>query len=79
MRVSELNYFSIGMIFIILKVTGAWDIDWQWVLSPFWIEAIMYLVFWFVDTIMLSLANSIIITKLPPDIREKFTKEMEKK
>jgi len=33
------------IVFIVLKLVGAIDWSWWWVLSPVWISAILYLIF----------------------------------
>ena len=38
--------FITWLVFLILKVTGTWDIDWFWVWFPFWLPwAIVVAVF----------------------------------
>ena len=33
------------VVFLILKLTGYIDWSWWWVLAPFWIEAIIFVLF----------------------------------
>ena len=50
------------IIFVVLKLVGVIDWAWVWVLAPFWISAIIALVFGLVALLITAIA-AIIISK----------------
>lgn len=37
---------TVGIIFVVLKILGIISWSWIWVLFPFWIGIVLYLVIW---------------------------------
>jgi hypothetical protein len=70
------NYFVVGIVFITLKLLNVIAWEWVWILSPFWLELIVYTVKWFVEIVMLSLSKSIMISKLSPELQEKYLEKL---
>ena len=50
------------IIFVVLKLVGVIDWSWVWVLAPFWISAIITLVFGLV-ALLITVIAAIIISK----------------
>ncbi len=50
------------IIFVVLKLVGVIDWSWVWVLAPFWIGAIISLVFGLVALLIVAIA-AIIVNK----------------
>ena len=50
------------IIFVVLKLVGVIDWSWVWVLAPFWISAIIALVFGLV-ALLITVIAAIIISK----------------
>jgi len=48
--------FCTTIVFLFLKLIGAWDLDWKWVFSPIW----LFLLGWgALYTLMLAVCNFI--------------------
>lgn len=53
-----LSFGSIlGIVFIVLKLIGKIDWSWKWVLSPFWIGAIISVVFVIIYAVLTALQH----------------------
>jgi hypothetical protein len=50
---------TLGLIFITLKLTGVIDWAWIWVLSPFWIVAILVLLVVLIGFIYAALGHKV--------------------
>lgn len=70
----NLNFFTIGCIFIALRMTNRIDWPMEWVLSPFWIELVMYSFTRFFDVILFSLTKPLLYSKLPQEVRDLMKK-----
>jgi len=48
----------VGIIFVILKLTHNVDWKWIWVLSPFWIGLVLWVLFWIAIGLWINSINN---------------------